>query len=100
MKMPKNDWEDDFLDDEEYTDFGEENSPEIPAQSAVLKFQPENPKLPAPDKHKTEIKAKNRHSRRIRVKIMPVSMKSRWPDVVSCLLTLHSGKQVMFVKGE
>lgn len=96
--MP-NDWEDDFLDDEESTDFGEENSPQIPAQSSVLKFQPEISKL-NPDKRKLSENKKQKQPRRVRVKIMPVSMKSRWPDVVSCLLTLHSGKQVMFVKGE
>lgn len=37
--------------------------------------------------------------RRLKVKPMSANMRSKWPDVTSCLLTLASGQQVMFVRG-
>lgn len=37
--------------------------------------------------------------RRLKVKPMSAGMRSRWPDVTSCLLTLTSGQQVIFIRG-
>ena len=83
--MGRPSWEDEgnmWEDEEESTDMGDD---------LTVSMQPQ-----------TTVRAATRgggQTRRIRVKPMPSGMRQKWPNVVSCLLTLASGKQVMFVKG-
>jgi hypothetical protein len=91
------DWEDDEdeLGEEESTDMGEE-SPRV--QSVANSAQPTHV-------HRNRSSGDNRsnagkgQTRRVRLKPMPASMQAKWPDVVSLVMTLNSGKQIVFVKG-
>lgn len=98
-----NQWEDDdFFDGDEETDMGDEafeESQNVKRSEPVLISSRET--VSALNKT-PQVNREDRPSvrkRKIRIKPMPSSMQNRWPDVVSCLLTLASGRQVMFVKG-
>lgn len=98
-----NQWEDDdFFDGDEETDMGDEaleESQNVKRSEPVLISSRETVSAPVKT---TQVNREDRplvRKRKIRIKPMPSSMQNRWPDVVSCLLTLASGRQVMFVKG-
>ena len=96
-------WEDDddmFSDDmfeEEKTDLGEEVS-SIPNQALTYQVS-----TTAPQSHRQNNgHQKQNHrpkGRRVKVKPMPSVFLQKFPDLVSCLFTLSSGKQVLYVKG-
>ncbi len=90
-----NQWED---DDDDY--LGEEESTDmVDLPVAVSKPSPspivERRRL----NHQNNSPPVGKPKRSVRVRPMPAGMIQKWPDVVSCLLTLGSGKQVLFVKG-
>lgn len=100
-----NPWEEDFFDDdysgEESTDMGDE-----PPTPVALKALPENePSRPYPARQVTvgrpnlQRQQNGKGRRTVRVRPMPPGMSAKWPDISSCLITLNSGKQVLFVKG-
>ena len=100
-----NQWEDDeFFDGDEETDLGEETpvvqKPVVAAQASVAPIVTSSPGSFVRPVHKQKPGGDSGKGKRtVRVRPMPPSMTQKWPDVVSCLLTLGSGKQVMFVKG-
>ena len=94
--MPDWDEDDELFGDEEESDLGDEE----PA-----KVQPIVEMKSSPYVTRTLPSISGRHekpkngARRVKVKPMPAGIKSKWPNVVSMLLTTDSGKQVLFVKG-
>ena len=62
-------------------------APSAPTLAARVETRPKRRSPPSPSS-----------PRRMRVRPMPGSMRSRWPDVVSCILTLADGRQVVFVR--
>lgn len=104
--MP-NQWEDDdFFDGDEDTDMGDEHITQAvkPAESKQVSSPIVETRVSRSERSETrepqrQHQGNNKSRRNVRVRPMPVSMQNKWPDVTSCLLTLASGKQVMFVKG-
>ncbi len=90
--------DDDWSDEEETTDGMGDDEPAVPAlapatirprvQSNLTMGMGLNDGKP---RQKTE-------GRRVRVKPMPNGMRTKWPDLVSCLMTMANGKQVLLVK--
>lgn len=93
-----NDWEDDdMFDEEETTDMGDDlpKSTAVKSESRPDAFPVTHSRERARGKPEQQGKGK----RTVRVRPMSPGMIAKWPDIVSCLLTLQNGKQVMFVKG-
>jgi len=93
--MMSEQWEDDdFLDDEDDEDM-EDEAPPPPPPPAPSNHRPSGNR---PKPGNTANAGNSKNPRRLRVKPMSPGMMGKWPDVTSCLLTLASGKQVMFVR--
>ena len=45
-----------------------------------------------------EEKTDQKSSRRVRIKPIPKNLIEKWPDVVTCLITLSNGKQILMVR--
>ncbi len=97
--MPDWDEDDELFSgmDEEETDMGEEAPATVQAPSP----QSNQPKFMGVRSQQTPgtMQTKSKNGRRVKVKPMPPAISSKWPDVVTMLLTTQSGKQVLFVKG-
>jgi len=94
--MMSEQWEDDdFLDDEDDEDMEDEAPPPPPPPPAPSSHRPSGNR---PKPGNTANAGNSKNPRRLRVKPMSPGMMGKWPDVTSCLLTLASGKQVMFVR--
>lgn len=109
--MGRADWEDgdDWLEDEEGNDL--DGDDESPPALATANTQPAPPLManapprprPGPFVATPQVRAQplapNGGSTRVlKVKPMSKGMRSKWPDVSSCLLTMSNGRQVMFVR--
>ena len=97
-------WDDDDDMFGEESDLGDEDSePEPP----ITVFSPPSPRpepvvetapLRRPFATKPAASLAPASARRLKVKPMSSGMRAKWPDVATCLLTLQSGRQVMFVR--
>ena len=114
--MAREPWDGDDWGDEEETDLGEDLEDEseppesVPPPPAPPPPAPGTPpsvrRLPVPGgartphtPHAPAAPSPSGRARRLKVKPMSATMRTRWPDVTSCLLTLTSGQQVIFVRG-
>ena len=93
---------DDDLEDDEVEDEPESEPPPPPApappSSHVRPVPAPSPASPARPRLVPNAPSAGKTPRRLKVKPMSSGMRSKWPDVTSCLLTLASGQQVMFVR--
>lgn len=94
-------WEsedEDFMDDEDdlEDDLPQPAGPANPPLT-VLNPSPSSQARPSPQRVFTQT-PQNGTKRAIKVKPMSATMRNKWPDVVSCILTMANGRQVVFVR--
>lgn len=90
--MPRQDWED---DDDLFSGLEDERAEIAPIAAAPTIIRVSPPAPSHPTKHAAPPKATKRV---LRVKPMTAAMRLKWPDVSTCLLTLDTGRQIIFVR--